>query len=116
MSMFEREVDFKEVSLGTLGNGQAGILFDRELQRVLENIDDRNTAWKKPRKIVLEIVFEPSEARDTGMIKLNCSSKLVGLQSRMTTVHLRRDGKKLVALEEQMEQGSLGFEGAGAPQ
>lgn len=56
--------DFHRVTLGNIGNGGAEEIFQRELQKVLNDIADPNTRAEPKRKIDICIEFHPYESRD----------------------------------------------------
>lgn len=64
------------ISLVNIGKGAALDLFNMELQRVLENIRNPNTDWKKVRKVVISVSIKPDETRDSGQVTLEASSTL----------------------------------------
>lgn len=86
------------ITLATLGEGAAVEMFERELSRVLEDIDDSNTKPDTKRVIVLEVTFSPSEGRDYAALEIKCKSKLAGLKPADAIVHLASHGNRLVAL------------------
>ena len=52
------------LNLMNLADGEIIDKLNRELQKVAQNIADKNTDPKKERKISLEIKFKPNENRD----------------------------------------------------
>jgi hypothetical protein len=56
-----------------IGNGMVSELANDELKKVLANIVDPNTDYKKMRKITLELKFKPNE--DRSQITIEVSSK-----------------------------------------
>ena len=51
------------LTLDNLGHGAARELFNDALEKVIQNIKDVNTEWKKARKLSLVITFMPNEER-----------------------------------------------------
>lgn len=74
--------------------------FNRELQKVLDNLDDPNTDSKKTRTIDLKVKFVPNPKRDTAVVEIHASSKLAPIVPVETTIGIGRDNKgKLMAAE-----------------
>lgn len=82
-----------------LKGGAAMDMFARELDRVLENINDPNTEPDAGREIVLKVKFIPSKERDTAVVKLSSSTKLAGVRAQATTIHMGRNQGRMVAAE-----------------
>ena len=64
----------------TLEKFAGGVLkekFNTELQKVLDNIADPNTDFKKTRKISLEIVFKANEDRDLAEVDIKSKATIV---------------------------------------
>ncbi len=92
------------VSLETLGQGALVEMFDRELRKVLEDIDDPNTKAEKIRTITIEVKIKPTESREAAAVQFNVHSKVAGLTPRGTVIHLAEHGGKLVALAQPPNQ------------
>ena len=60
------------VSLNNLGEGAAAELFDLELHRVLDNIQDVNTKATTKRVITLKVTLQPDEHRNFGVTEIAC--------------------------------------------
>lgn len=101
------------ICLATLGEGAAEELFQRELARVLDNIRDPNTQWKKPRKVVLELTIQPDEERQVGTTVIACTSKLAPTKGNQTTLYMGFREGRLVAVEQNPKQLRLDVEPAG---
>ena len=86
------------VGLATIGGGAACEMFDRELARVLADIDDPNTQATAPRTITLKITLAPAESRDAAGVVIDCKAKLAGLKPQAAVVHLVEHGTRRVAL------------------
>ena len=76
------------VNLSNLGRGAATELFDREFQRVLSNIRDPNTDWKKQRILTLKVVIKPDESRDSGQVEVSVNATLAGIRPFKTNVFM----------------------------
>lgn len=101
-------VDLTEVSLETLADGAAPELFQRELRRVLENIQDPNTDPEKNRRIRLDVTFEPAEGRGEGRVTVKASSKLAPSETDGRTVYFGEKDGRLAAAHYDPEQLHFG--------
>jgi len=97
----------KRLDLASLNNGAASELFERELNEVLNNIDDPSTNPKEPRKITLEFTFTPSEAREMGVLEIRAKSKLAPAQATGSTFILQDNGNGLVPWEPDHHQPEM---------
>ncbi|MCJ0199322.1 hypothetical protein J0W87_18485, partial [Clostridioides difficile] len=73
---------------------EGGVLkekFNTELQKVLDNIADPNTDFKKTRKISLEIVFKANEDRDLAEVDIKSKSTIVEAKATTTKVLIGKD-------------------------
>ena len=59
----------------------------------MKNINDPNTDWKKKRKLTIELVFTPNEARDLAMVDIQTKAKLEPSKPIKTTFMMGTDGK-----------------------
>lgn len=97
-----------KISLGTIGNGVAGELFERELKAVLENISDVTTPWKQKRRLTLEFTFYPDESRDSAAIEIECNKKIPTVSPKLTDIYIDEDDQgELVAVQEDPKQPML---------
>jgi hypothetical protein len=95
------------VTLDTIGQGALVELFDAELARVLENIQDPNTDAKTKRTISVKVTFAPNENRDVTDVNLTCGSKLAGIKTVSTRLFVGKVKGQLVAVEHDPRQGAL---------
>ena len=95
------------VTLDTIGSGALVELFDAELARVLENIQDPNTDAKRKRIITVKVTFAPSENRDLADVNLTCGSKLAGIKTVGTRLYVGKSRGKLIAVENDPRQTTL---------
>lgn len=95
------------VTLDTIGGGALVELFENELGRVLENIQDPNTDAKARRTITVKVAFAPNENRDVTDVNLTCSSKLAGIKTVVTRLFVGKVKGQLVAIENDPRQGAL---------
>jgi hypothetical protein len=99
--------DLKEVSLESVCGGVLPALFQRELAKVLEDIDNPNTPAKAKRTISIEVTFHPTEMREAAGITAVCKSKLAGVAPIARMVHLTKRQGRLLALENNPNQEEL---------
>ena len=101
------DVTREEVSLATLGSGAAIERFDRELERVKENIADPNTDPKKMRSVKLEVKFFGNEERSYAVMEIHTESKLAPMKPYETGVFIGTDGRRVRAYENDPRQQNL---------
>lgn len=89
----------QSVTLSNLAEGAAEELFGAAFRQVLENIDDPNTDWKKPRRITLSITVYTDELRKNGEIEVAVNTKLPGVKPVNTRIFMGRHLGKLAAVE-----------------
>lgn len=95
------------VTLMTIGQGMAQPLFNRELEAVLANMLDPNTAARANREIVMKFKFKPSEKRDMAAVLIEATSKLATVNPAGGAIFVGRVNKKIVAVEENPRQRKL---------
>lgn len=59
-----------KIEIATLARGAIDERASDEIQKVLENISDPNTAWKKKRKVTIDLSFESMD-KDRDRISVN---------------------------------------------
>lgn len=64
------------VSLETLQDGRAIHMFNEELRKVMQNVEDECTSPKFKRSITLTVTFKPDSERKFGTTVLSIKSKL----------------------------------------
>ena len=89
-----------------IANIAKGALLERadgEIESVLKNIVDRNTDWKKARKVTIELIFEAKdEERDTIDIGIKTKCALAPYRPVVTQVYVDKDADNgVVAVEYQ---------------
>ena len=95
------------VSLETIAEGAAVAKFNRELQRVLDNIADPNTPARAKRAVTLTVSFRPDQDRKRADVDIEVKPSLAQDRPADTTVWFgKRDGKN-VAAEANPNQGML---------
>ncbi|OPY76096.1 MAG: hypothetical protein A4E63_00204 [Syntrophorhabdus sp. PtaU1.Bin050] len=98
-------MQLESVTLDTLGKGGAQEKFDIELAKVLSNIRDPNTEWKKTRRITITVDFVPKENRAEADLVTNVVSKLVDEKPVVSTILFGVKDGQLQAAE--MRQGDM---------
>jgi|GEM_PF-1687722 len=94
----------EQVSLSNLGHGAAVEIFDHELIRVLENIQDPNTKPDAVREITLKVKIKPDKARDFGIVEAQVVSKLAPVNPFTTRLFIGHDGEKPTCQEHDPHQ------------
>ena len=72
------------VDLGKLAGGTLQEKFDREITRVIENMQDPNTPCSEKRSITINISFQQTELRDDAKVEISVKSKLASVISAKT--------------------------------
>ena len=81
------------VDLSQLAGGTLQEKFDREITRVIDNMQDPNTPFGEKRKITINISFVQNEMRDDAKIEISLNSKLAGVISAKTNYAMGKDLK-----------------------
>ena len=81
------------VDLSQLAGGTLQEKFDREITRVIENMQDPNTPFGEKRKITINISFVQNEMRDDAKIEISLNSKLACVISAKTNFAMGKDLK-----------------------
>ena len=79
------------IALEKFAGGVLKEKFNTELQKVLDNIADPNTDFKKTRKISLEIVFKANEDRDLAEVDIKSKATIVEEKATTTKVIIGKD-------------------------
>jgi hypothetical protein len=90
----------KTLTLASLAGGVAEELWQNELDRVLNNIDDPNTDHKPSRSIILKFTFNPDEERRIAAVEITAESKLANVRGKGTFVFLGRSQGVMTAIEQ----------------
>lgn len=93
-------------TLANLARGAAMELFDIELERVLENIDDVNRDPKKARELNIILKFVPTETQGIVLVKVGVKPKLSAFNEIKTHISYGRNEQtdKMEAYEIQQKQ------------
>lgn len=102
--------DYDRITLSTLGNGALEEAFQVELDRVLRNIDDPNTADGK-REINMKITINPNSRGSMADLTLQATSKLQPDLPVESAAYLGKQGAKPMAWEHNPEQMQLPVDG-----
>lgn len=81
------------IDLNTFADGALQEKFNLELEKVLANLQDPNSDYKKPRELTMKIKFVTDEARDISIVTISTSSKLVPSKDAMTKLLMGMDGR-----------------------
>jgi hypothetical protein len=68
-----------KVDLNTIAGGQLQEKFNREITRVMQNMQDPNTPFGDARSITIKINFKQTEQRDDAKVDISVNSKLAGV-------------------------------------
>lgn len=97
-------MELEMVTLASLRGGAAVEMFDAELQRVLDNIMDRNTVATAKREVTLKVVIIPGHDRGVAKVEIFCTPKLAPAMSCASQFYLGNDKGKAVAFEYDPQQ------------
>ena len=95
------------VTLASIANGAAMELFQLELKRVIENINDHNTSFKVKRNINIKVVIQPDEGRGLGFATVEVTSKLAGVKPVDATLYFGKKDGELVAVQNNFAQPDM---------
>jgi hypothetical protein len=82
-----------QIALSEFADGALQEKFNIEFQKVLANIHDPNTDFKKARKLTLEITFNSNEARDFMDAKIVAKASLAPSKESTAKVLIGMDGQ-----------------------
>ena len=100
------------VDLTQLAGGTLQEKFDREITRVIENMQDPNTPFNEKRGITVSLSFHQNELRDDAKIEISVKSKLAGVISAKTNFAMGKDlqsGKVIVNEYGKQIPGQMAF-------
>ena len=88
------------LELQNIAGGALQELFENDLEKVIENIYDKNTSFKKARKLTIELKLIPSdESREIVLVDITTKTTLSPVQGVTTQLMLDRNGNKVTASE-----------------
>ena len=91
----------EKLSLETLMQGAVQEKFEKELKRVLENIMDPNTDFKKKRKLTIDFEFITNEERDETLFDCIVKSKIIPAKPVVSRLLIGKDGEGVKVTEYQ---------------
>ncbi|AMW99234.1 replication terminator protein [Rummeliibacillus stabekisii] len=86
--MAQKKID---LPLSDLANGAIQEKLDYELQKVFNNIHDKNTKAKDKRSITIKLEFKPDDNRQTIAVSSDFTTKLADVEGVSMTVLTGRD-------------------------
>ena len=104
------------VDLSQLAGGTLQEKFDREITRVIDNMQDPNTPFGEKWKITINISFVQNEMRDDAKIEISLNSKLAGVISAKTNFSMGKDlksGEVMVSEYGKQIPGQMSFSDLG---
>lgn len=78
-------------TITNIGGGLAPALFEKGLERVLDNIADPATSAVKQRKVKIEFAFKPDEERRGVEVEIKMETTLAQIGSKKAIVYLSKD-------------------------
>ncbi len=94
------------INITNIANGALVEQVDSEIKRVLANIMDPNTDFKKKRKITITLEFAPHEDRDISDVSFSTKSTIIPTKPISTRIVFEKDGNGEIAVEE-LSKGAL---------
>lgn len=105
------ETSWHDMTLGDIGDGALEVRFQRELQRVVENIDDPNTG-EEAREITIKVRCKPiDDRREQVAVEATVTSKLSAYRPAAANAFLVRENGKLKVREWNPRQERLPMPG-----
>lgn len=80
-------------NLDEFADGQLNELVNKAIKQVVDNINDRETALEKPRKVIITLNFEPDQFRDDAAVSIDVKTKLQSkiIEAAHTKIRVRKD-------------------------
>lgn len=95
-------MNLHDLTLENVCNQGAEQVFQHELEKVIESIQDPNTDAKEKRKLTLEFIFHPNSDRTGAQIELIPSTKLPKMNAVPGNMFLE-NGNPTCVIDEQPE-------------
>lgn len=92
------------VDITNLADGVIVEKLNRELDKVTQNIWDKNTDPKKERKITLTLSFKPNENRDFVVSKIQTKTSLAPEICEETQIMIGKDSNGILHMNEVRQQ------------
>lgn len=90
-----------KINIANIAKGSLLERADIEIENVLRNILDKNTDWKKARKVTLELEFKPTnDAREDVFVSLKAKSSISPYNPVNTQIYVGQDGNGQVTASE----------------
>lgn len=101
------------LNLGEFAGGALQEKAEEAMRKVIGNMRDPNTPWKKQRQIVIKISFAQNEDRDDAEVSVSVDTKLAPVSpvgTRMSIGVDLRDGKAYVQEYGKQVRGQMSFD------
>jgi hypothetical protein len=90
-----------KLNIANIAKGSLPERADIEIEKVLQNILDKNTDWKKARKVTLELEFKATnESREDVTVSLTAKSSVSPYNPVRTQIYVGKDESGKVKAEE----------------
>ena len=99
----------EKVSLQTLNGGAVIDLFNVEYEKLLANVNDKNTKPEATRSIKIELKVKPKKTRRVATVQISVASSLAPIKPAETVIFFDTDKGELAAFEDDPKQQSLDF-------
>lgn len=80
-----------KIDLNKMAGGALQEKFNREITKVIENMQDPNTPYSTARSINIKITFRQGEERDDAKVDIAVTSKLAGVINASTSFAMGKD-------------------------
>jgi len=94
----------KLINLEKFAEGALSEKFNVEFQKVLNNIADLNTDYKRKRKLTIDLTFNASEDRELALVDIQTKTRLAEPKSVGTRIIIGTDGTGSVMASELSKQ------------
>ncbi|MGM7637548.1 replication terminator protein [Bacillus sp. Hm123] len=94
------------IDLNTFADGSLAQKFEKELQKVMDNIHDLNTSATAKRSITVKLGFKPDDKREMLNVEVNVTSTLTGHEP--TTTKMLTAKQNGVAVAKELVSGAKG--------
>ncbi len=101
------------VDLSKLAGGELQEKFNREITKVIQNMQDPNTPYSDTRSITIKISLKQTELRDDAKVEISVQSKLAGVISAKTNFAMGKnleDGEVVIKEYGKQIPGQLSLE------
>lgn len=98
---------YTKLDITNFAKGAAPELFQRELEQVLENINDVNTKGDFQREITLKFTIKPNADREEAQCMVEARSKLAPVKAAAGNTYFGKPNGKLTAFINDVNQMEL---------